>query len=189
MIWSPTLQPYHSTFFHIKNNEQLCQEDTCKPQIYSKNHPAFFMLKFRHFTVTSKFLQVNIFRVSYSPHFKHSWYIYTYRHLTADTIVLNVHMFVLLSSASILSSVTPASHLIHLTVWAPRLVVVWAYLDLYFKHKIKPHAEYCFWDYSMMVFQLQTLCSLQQQAAELVRMGKEVVMCQIRIQSWWGWIW
>ena len=112
------------------------------------------------------------FSKPFSSHYKHCLYIYTYRHFTANTIVLNVYMFVIFSSTSIISSVTPASHLIHLTVWAPRLIVVWANLNLYLKYMIKPQAEKDFRDYSMMVSQLQALCNVEQWDAELAKMVK-----------------
>jgi hypothetical protein len=151
----------------------------------TSNHPNFFLMpKFRHFTVMRQFIQMKIFRTSFSPHFKHCSYMYTYRHITANTIVLNVHVFVLFSSTSIISSVTPASHLIHLTVWAPRLIVVWAYLDLYFKHIIKPQAEYKFRDYLMIVSQLQAFCNVQQWDAEMSRSGHVLIKIQLPM----GWI-
>lgn len=37
---------------------------------------------------------------------------------------------------------------------------------------IKPQAEYKFWDYSMLVSQLQALCNVQQWDAELGRSGR-----------------
>jgi hypothetical protein len=137
------------------------------------------MPKFRHFTVMQRFIRTNIFRTSFPPHFKHCSYMHTYRHFTANAIVLNVYVFVLFSSTSIVSSVTPASHLIHLTVWAPRLIVVWAYLDLYFKHIIKPQAEYKFSDYSMIVSHLQAFCKVQQWDAEMARSGHVLIMVQL----------
>jgi hypothetical protein len=127
-----------------------------------KSSQFFSYAQIQALPVIRQFIQTNIFRTSFSAHFKHCSFIYTYRHITANTIVLNVYVFVLFSSTSIISSVTPASHLIHLTVWAPRLIVVWAYLDLYFKHIIKPLAEYKFRDYLMIVSQLQALCNVQQ---------------------------
>jgi len=38
---------------------------------------------------------------------------------------------------------------------------------LYFKHIIKPQAEYKFGDYSMIVSHLQALCNVQQWDAEM----------------------
>jgi hypothetical protein len=140
-----------------------------------------------------QFLQMNIFRTSFSLHLKHCSCTYTYRHITANTVVLNVHVFVLLSSASILSSVAPASHLIHLTVWAPRFIVVWAYLDEHCKHMIIPQAEHKFRDCSMLVSQLQALCNVQQWGAEmgnghvLTHCGPVTqicVICVFALQMW-----
>jgi len=146
----------------------------------TSNHLSFFLTpKVRHFTDMQQFIRTNIFRTSFSPHFKHRSYIYTYRHFTTNTIVLNVHVFVFFSSTSIISSVTPASHLIHLTVRAPRLIVVWAYLDLYFKHIIKPQEEYKFWDYLMIVSQLQALCNVQQWDAEMARSRHVLITVQL----------
>lgn len=156
-------------YFILKNNDRPFHENKNTP--HPKSSQLFLMPKSGHFTVTWQFIRTNIFRTSFSPHFKHCSYIHTYRHFTTNTIVLNVHVLVFFSSTSIISSVAPASHLIHLAVRAPRLIVVWAYLDLYFKHIIKPRAEYTFWDYLITVSQLQALCNVQQWDAEMARSG------------------
>ena len=122
--------------------------------------------------------------LSHPTSIKHCSQTYTYRHITANTVVLNVYMFVLFSSTSIIASVTPASHLIHLTVWAPRLIVVWAYLHLYFKYIIKPQAEYKSRDYLMFVSQLQALCNVQQWDAEMARSGHILIKVLLPM----GWI-
>jgi hypothetical protein len=183
----PAYNCISTKFFHIKKTmtHYFMKINTR----LTSNHPSFFLMpKFRHFTVMRKFIQMNIFRTSFSAHFKHCSYIYTYRHIAANTIVLNVYVFVLFSSTSIISSVTPASHLIHLTVRAPRLIVVWAYLHLYFqhiiKHIIKPQAEYKFRDYLIILSQLQALRNVQQWDAEMSRSGHVLIKIQLPI----GWI-
>jgi hypothetical protein len=142
-----------------------------KSRLTSDHLNLSLALEFRHCTFIRQFLQINILRTSFSLHLKHCSCTYTYRHITANTVVLNVHMFVLFCSASVLSSVTPTSHLIHLAVRAPRFIVVWAHLDEHCKHMITPRVEHEFGDCSMLVSQLQALCNVQQWDAELGTSG------------------